>query len=306
MVEPANQPGLPPPAAKVIPCALHWWYVLHGLLEPLPTALKVCLLPLLTGCSAPVRIESPERLDQGYVLVLPGVEGQSYLNENIARGLENGQVPYAIEVYDWTTGSVALLPITLRGLERNRGEAAKIAAKIMAYQDAHPGQPVHIVGHSGGGGLAVLALEALPPEHAVTSIILLAPALSPDYDLCRAIRRTQLGIWNFFSPYDRGFLAVGTFVMGTLDGKHTASAGQRGFVLPRGLDAQRRQLYLRVHQFQFDSQMAEDGHNGGHTGWAQRSFVATHIAALINRQRSPQSQPASAPTASQPAPLREN
>lgn len=274
--------------------------MLRGLCEPLPTVAKVCLLPLLTGCGPPVRIESPERLEQGYVIVLPGVEGKSFLNANVARGLEDGQVPYAIEVYDWTAGSVMLFPISLRGLERNKREAGKIAARIVAYQDAHPGQPVHLIGHSGGGGMAVFALEALPPGREITSAILMAPALAPDYDLCRAIRRTQAGIWNFFSPYDLGFLSAGTWVMGTIDGKHTAAAGQKGFVLPSGLDRQRRQLYLQLHQTAYEPRMAESGNTGTHTGWANRRFVAEWIAPLILSQRPTATRPAQ--PATHPAP----
>ena len=289
-------PGLSAPLSRYSSPAERLLYALRGILEPLPTVAKVCLLPLLTGCGPAVRIESPERLAQGYVIVLPGVEGRSFLNADVAHGLEDGRVPYAIEVYDWTAGSVFLFPVNLRGLERNRHEAGKIAARIIAYQDAHPNRPVHILGHSGGGGLAVLTLEALPRGREITSAILLAPALAPDYDLCRALRRTQLGIWNFFSPYDVGFLAAGTWIMGTIDGKHTPAAGQKGFVLPEGLDRQRRQLYLNLHQTAYEPRMAQSGNTGTHTGWANRRFVAEWLASLINSQRPTDTRPAQAET----------
>ncbi|HOB73107.1 MAG TPA: alpha/beta fold hydrolase [Phycisphaerae bacterium] len=245
----------------------------------------MCLILLLTGCGTVTRIETPQRLQQGYVLVLPGIEGKSYLNTSVAKGLEDGQVPYAIEVYDWTAGSVVLFPITLRDLERNQREARHLASKIMAYQQAYPGRPVHIVGHSGGGGLAILVLEALPPDRQITSAILLAPAIAPDYDLRPALRRTRAGIWNFYSPYDVGFLKAGTLIMGTIDGKHTTAAGQKGFRIPPSLDREGQTLYSRLHQQAYSSRMASSGHLGNHIGWAHRRFVAEWLAPLINSQR---------------------
>jgi pimeloyl-ACP methyl ester carboxylesterase len=283
---------LPSPRAGFRPGPSHWRCMLKGLLEPLPTVAKVCLVPLLSGCGPPVRIETPDRIAQGLVLVLPGVEGKSLYNASVAHGLEDGKVPYAIEVYDWTLGNVLLFPATLRGVERNRREAGKIAERIIAYQGAHPGRPVHIVGHSGGGGQAVFVLEALPPGHEIDSAILMAPAMSPDYDLSRALRRTQAGIWSFYSPYDVGFLAIGTWAFGTMDGRHTPAAGQKGFVLPLALDRQRRQLYLRLHQVRYDPSMAQYGNSGTHIGWANRRFVAAWLAPLINGQRPVESQPA--------------
>lgn len=258
--------------------------------------LGACVIPLLAGCSmigTVSKIDSPERQQQGYVLILPGIEGKSYLNGNIAKGLADGGVPCKIEVYDWTAGSVVLFPVTLRDLERNKAEARKVARKIMAYQDEHPGQPVYLIGHSGGGGLTVLVLEALPHDRPITSALLLAPAIAPDYDLRRALRRTRSGVWNFYSPYDVGFLKLGTTLMGTIDGTHTSAAGAVGFIMPFGLDREGRQLYARLHQQRYTSKMAESGHAGVHTGWAKRRFVAEWLAPLLNSQRETRTQYAS-------------
>jgi len=143
----------------------------------------------------------------------------------------------------------------------------------------------HLIGHSGGGGVAVLTLEALPPDRKITSAILLAPAIAPDYDLRKALRRTQYGIWNFWSPYDVGFLKAGTTVMGTIDGRHTSAAGATGFVAPWGLDDEDRRLYgAMLHQQRYTQKMAEYGHTGGHIGWANRRFVASWLAPIITSQ----------------------
>ena len=245
---------------------------------------SLLMIPLAGGCSA-TRVRSPDRLDKGYVIVLPGIEGSSFLNANVAKGLVDGGIPSAIDVYDWTAGSILLFPVTLRGFERNKHQAQIVAQKIMDYQDRYPGRPVHLIGHSGGGGVAVLALEALPSGRTITGAVLLAPALAPDYDLRRALRRAEFGIYNYYSPHDVGFLKAGTTVLGTIDGRHTSAAGARGFTMPWGLDKEDRQLYgAKLHQQRYTSKMAESGHSGGHTGWANRQFVAQWLAPVIYSQ----------------------
>jgi len=206
--------------------------------------LAVLAMPwLISGCGHGIsQYSTPQRMENGYVLVLPGIEGRSLFNTNIVKGLIDGGVPSAIEVYDWTAGGAFLFPVNLRAWERNKQQARRIADKITDYQEQYPDRPVHLIGHSGGGGIAVLAIEALPPTRQVSSAVLLAPALSPTYDLSRALRRTRSGVWNFYSPYDIGFLKAGTTVFGNIDGEHSSSAGAVAFTLPWGLNEEDRRL----------------------------------------------------------------
>lgn len=263
--------------------------------------LCVAALPL-SGCGWAVKYRSPERQQQGYVIVLPGIEGASYLNANICRGLVSGKVPSTIEVYDWTN-TVLLFAMNLRDYARNQQEARKIARKIVEYQSSYPGRPVHLIGHSGGGGIAVMTLEALPPNRQIASAILLAPAIAPDYDLRRALARTEFGIWNYYSPYDVGFLRAGTMLMGTIEGRHTSAAGAVGFSAPRTLNAEGRALYAsKLYQQQYNSKMLESGHTGGHTGWAFPKFVSDWLAPLINAQIQARARAGTLPRAPAPAP----
>lgn len=238
-----------------------------------------------SGCSVS-KLSKPDRMRNGYVIVLPGIEGYSALNVSIAKGLADGGVKAGIEIYDWTFGGSVLTAVAnLRVESHHRSEARQIARKIIAYQEKHPGKPTFLVGHSGGGGVAVYTLEALPPSRQVTAAILLGPALSPDYDLRGALRHTQQGIYNFYSPYDVGFLKVGTSVMGTVDGQHGRAAGAVGFTLPWGLSQEDRQLYASLlRQQPYNSKMADAGNPGTHTGWASRNFVAQWLAPLMNAQ----------------------
>jgi pimeloyl-ACP methyl ester carboxylesterase len=223
----------------------------------------------------------PERLNRGYTLVLPGISGVHPGEHGIVTGLRSASVPSAIEFHDWTTGAPRLF-YHLCGLERNRAEARKIAAKIVAYHERYPGRPVHLIGFSGGGGVVVLVLEALPPDHSVTRAILLAPSLANDYDLRLAMSRTEQGIHNFYSPWDVPFLMVLSTAAGNTDGRHSLPAGAVGFHVPKTLDASQRQAYQeRLPQQRYQLAMLRDGHTGGHVGWTVPAFVARQVAPLI-------------------------
>jgi pimeloyl-ACP methyl ester carboxylesterase len=241
------------------------------------------------------RLAFPERLDQGYTVVLPGIWGVQPVEYGIVEGLKDSNTPSAIELYDWTAGAGRLV-YNLRSLEHNQAEAQKIAARIIAYQDRYPGRPVHVVGYSGGAGVAVLTLEALPPDRRVTDAVLLAPTLASDYNLRPAINHTERGIRNFYSPLDVPILMVLCTAVGTTDGRHTLAAGAIGFEPPLGTQPEERRDYeARVSQQSYDLAMIMDGHGGGHFGWANRTFVARHIAPLLGAPTAPPPPGESAP-----------
>lgn len=225
---------------------------------------------------------TPERYAQGLVIVLPGIESQSFLNHSIVWGLSDGGWPGAIEIYDWTTSFTVFFVYHLRARARNRRQAQLIALRIAAYQKEHPGQPVHLIGHSGGGALTVFTLEALPEDHLVTSAILLAPALSPRYPLQHALEHTEHGIWNFWSPLDMIFLGLGTLLLGTIDGKLSLSSGMIGFREPAGINEAEREAYRhKLHQQPYSVRMATAFNLGGHFGCTNRVFVEHWIAPLV-------------------------
>jgi pimeloyl-ACP methyl ester carboxylesterase len=228
-------------------------------------------------------LSATERLKNGLVVVLPGIEGRSKYNADILKGLNDGGVPCAIEIYDWGTIVPLGALVNLAALDRNREQARQIAQRIVQYQQDYPDRPVHLVGHSGGGGVAVLALEALPPGHTVTSCLLLAAAISPDYDLTNALNHADEGVWNFYSDSDVGYLQVGTSLFGTIDRRHTRAAGAVGFK-PRHPTTWRSRdtgAYAKLHSIAYKSSMADAGNRGGHAGWTHRRFVSIWLAPII-------------------------
>lgn len=255
-----------------------------------------CTLGLLApsvGCHAPQRVHAGDRHVHGIVFVLPGIEGRSIWNRNIAVGLDEGGVTSTIQVYDWTTVVPGNFVYNLANLERNRRQAQVLAERILDYRGRHPGRPVHLIGHSGGGGIAVLALEALPPGRQIDMAILLAPALSPDYDLSTALRRTCHGICNFYSTRDVSFLKVGTSLFGPIDRDFGVSAGAVGFRRPESLNESARDLYAtRLQQVRWDPQLKQVGASGTHLGWASRRFAREYLAPLIKQNEAARPLPA--------------
>lgn len=218
----------------------------------------------------------------GYTIVLPGCDGKNFLNRQIVRGLEEAGHPSTVELVDWTTGVAPMLPLHLVRHDRNRARAGQIAAMIMNYRLAHPERPIYLVGHSCGGAMVVFVLEALPERHKVTSAVLLAPTLAPDYDLSKALAHCDHGLWNIYSKKDFFFSGLGTLTLGTLDRKHRVAAGAVGFQTPFRLSEVDRNLY-RHHLFQLSHgmEMRKAGHSGLHYGCRSREFVSSNVAPLL-------------------------
>jgi len=231
---------------------------------------------LLAGCSNRQPYVTPARLERGLVIVLPGIEGRSPLNEAICEGLAAGGVDYAIETYDWTFPFFPLY--NLRAERRNRRKAAELVARILRYRMAYPGCPVVLVGQSGGGAIAIWAAEEMPPGQQVDGLIVLAPSLSPSYMLDSALAGSQRGIVNFYSSRDWLFLRIGTTVTGTMDGQHDVSAGSAGFDVPSGV---RSGSYQKLHQIGWTSEMAEKGHSGMHLTSGAVGYVSSYVAPFV-------------------------
>jgi hypothetical protein len=239
------------------------------------------LIPSLREKPLGDTLAAPDRLEQGLILVLPGIAHESFLTHDIARGLEQAQLPDAIEPFDWTPSRVPVVG-NLFTAKQNRRQARQVAQRIRRYQRDYPDRPVHLVGYSGGAAEAVMILEELDPAEPVSAAILMGTALSPGYNLAPAMRRTRYGIYSLYNPRERFMLGLGLVVFGTMDRRHTAGAGKDGFVPPRGLSAEDAHLYrTRFRQVRWNRRMLADGHPGGHIGWTDRRFVARWPGQII-------------------------
>ena len=236
-----------------------WYRILIG-------SLLVAGLAGACGCGADSQYSTPRRLDRGMVVILPGIEGRSSLNSDIRRGLVMAGVSKALPIYSWgaPVPGVGLL-INQTNVVGNRMAAENIAEYITNYQDERSGRPVYVVGHSGGGGVAVFVAEAMPPGRQLDGLILLSASISRGYDLTDALSHCRKGIVSFYNPNDP-LLGVGTTVLGNVDGAHGPSAGKDGFSRP----------YPRLYQ-----QRVHGRGTSAHTAATRPSFVATRVAPWV-------------------------
>jgi hypothetical protein len=211
-----------------------------------------------------------------YLLHLPGVAGEQYLDREMLRGLRQGGFDGAMEIFDWTAGDPGLGALTAR--KRNGRQAQEIADKIEARFREHPGGRIIIVSHSGGTGLAVWALEKLPADVHVDTVLLLSSALSPTYDLSAALRQVRGKVYAFTSSSDALVLGLGTSLFGTIDGKKVEAAGRRGFRRPAGANEAE---YEKLVPVPYQRRWVRDGNIGDHIGSISKRFAKNVLARLL-------------------------
>lgn len=144
-------------------------------------------------------------------------------------------VPGSAELFSWSRSwrSFLVLP-DLMARRRNLRHAERLAERLSAHAAAHPGSPVHIVAYSSGGFIALEALRLLPENVCIERLTMLAPTVSPGYDLSSAGRRCRemvcVSSWGDFL-----INGLGAVVFGTNDRRHTWAAGMVGFAaVPEG------------------------------------------------------------------------
>lgn len=174
---------------------------------------------------------NPKRLSKGLVVILPGIEGVSHYNYHIREGLE--RMDYALMIRPWGVPVPGVgMVVNQTNFVGNRLAGAGVARAIYEYQQEHPGCPVYIIGHSGGGGVAVFAAESLADMEGakpVDGLVLIAASISKGYDLTKALTMTRRGVLNVYNPDDTALLSTGTIAMGCVDGVHDEAAGLNKF-----------------------------------------------------------------------------
>ena len=249
--------------------------------ERILAVLGLCLATA-AGCPSNKEYMTETRLANGLVIILPGIEGESPLNHGIRDGLDLAGVGHGLPIYAWGRPVPGIGPL-LNQMDfiGNRLAGAGVAQMVMDYQDSHPGKPVYLVGHSGGGGVAVFAAEALPEGRKLDGLVLLSASISSPYNLTKALSRCHNGIVNFYNPDDIGLLGIGTTVVGNVDGARGPAAGLGGFDKPRPGDPSAKQLaYTRVFQVQVTPGMT-GGNDDPHAAVTRANFVSAYVARWV-------------------------
>ena len=236
--------------------------------------------PLWTGCHHPTK-PTDVQPSHGLVWVFPGVEGGRWSVGRPIQAFRDAGVTAAIEIHDWHRPFGLITNLT--AYQRNRADASRIAGEIAKYKRTYPTSPVDLVGYSGGGGMAVFVAEALPEDVHVRNIVLAEPALSRNYDLSVALAHVDGKLINYYSKLDWLILGLGTTIFGTMDRKHTPSAGHLGFTLESAVPdpAQR----ARVEQHPWTPDMLPTGHLGDHLSILRYKWNKRHVARYLIPRR---------------------
>lgn len=214
------------------------------------------------------------------MLVVGGVGGLDFCGPGLRLAARADRLPAAVEVIGWGHG-LGRWYRDLSDVAHLDAQAGRIADRVGEFRAGHPGESVFLVGKSGGGGLAVRALERMEAD-TVERAILLAPALSPRYDLTRALRAVRREMVVFTSPLDVIILGAGTRVFGTIDRVRSAGAGLVGFEVPGpGASGDRADAYAKLRQVRWRPSMVGAGHLGGHFGTDSPRFLRRHVLPML-------------------------
>ena len=222
-----------------------------------------------------------KRCQRGLVVVVDGVGGLDLCGTGLRYVLGAEKLPYAIEVVHWGHG-VGRWFADLTDVANHDAKARLVAEIVQCYASERPEEPIYMVAKSGGSGVVVKALEQLAAQ-LVERVVMLAPALSPDYDLSRALEAVRRELVVFWSPLDVFVLGAGTRVFGTIDRIKTAGAGMVGFRVPTGdrADENKRRQYDKLRQIRWRPRMAATGYLGGHWGPDSPLFLRKYVAPLL-------------------------
>jgi pimeloyl-ACP methyl ester carboxylesterase len=255
--------------------------ILRGMWRRARTVVRALILCLVCAASpgavapggrwdcGPTPAALPSRLE-GRVLILPGVGNTRFHLAGFVAATEAQLPNFTVEVRTW--GEPFLTIRNLRAYERNVATAASIAAEIAAWRRANPDVPFYLVGYSGGGGMVTLVTAALPADVSIDRLVLVAPAISPDYPIVREVLpHVREFVANYASERDLQ-VGWGTRMFGTIDRKNTASAGAIGFAADDP----------RLLQYHWSAADAPLGHAGNHLAYLNARWQAAKLLPVLD------------------------
>jgi len=236
-------------------------------------AVLVLLEPALSSLAQ--QRPAPE-IEPGLVILVEGIGGIDIIGKSANVSFKLAGLPHEVHHFNWTHGTGHFLR-DLQDTQHILKKADELAAFIKDYRAKHPRRPIYIVGKSGGTGLVLYALQALP-ANTVDRVVLLSAAVAPTFDLRPALRATRRELVSFHSQNDRMILGLGTSKFGTIDRYYGNAAGLNGFVVPEKAGTEDRQLYQRLIQVPFTSRMLREGAGtGSHASTSMPWFLSSEV-----------------------------
>jgi len=213
-------------------------------------------------------------LSQGLVIFAESLRWASvpWGKASCAAGLRRAGFAGEFRYWKWHESWRAwlILPV-IAAKKMLKRRAQELADFIIQTRQEDPDRPIHLIGYSCGGYVAVRALELLPADVQVDSLTLLAAAFSPWRDLRPASKAVAGEIIVSSSAVDV-IVGFGTIITGTADRKHSPSIGMLGYRGP----ACDKIVHLR-----WRPSMITLGHYGSHFSAAAEKYIASKIAPRI-------------------------
>jgi pimeloyl-ACP methyl ester carboxylesterase len=219
------------------------------------------------------------------VFVVPGVGGGGAEYNGIVQAVARpGRAVYTI---DWGAPT-PLFFLNFSDPDIHDAAEEKVARTIADWRRQHPSGRIDLIGHSAGAGVVLGALPRIGQAH-VHTVILLAPSVSPSYDLTAALAHVDGVMHAFHSDRDTGFLEWRTSNFGTYDGMKNPAAGFAGFT---GSYAP-----AKLVQHPYDPNWESLDYDGGHFSIRSAAFARQIIAPLLRPSPAGRHMPASSPRA---------
>jgi pimeloyl-ACP methyl ester carboxylesterase len=234
-------------------------------------------IKVLAPCSRlPKNIDTPKRRRRGLAIVLGGIEGPSFYNAQMVRGLIAGRYRGAVRRVDWNDGIPFIRSaINLMSRTHHERHARIVADMIAAHQAEHPCAPVSLIAQSGGCYIALRAAELLPESSRISTIVLHAASISPGYDVNDAAKRITHAIISVEAPGDLVLLGFGTLLFGTSDRRWCASAGLVSW----------RTKHTKLISMRWRPSWLRQFHFGNHTSSASKTLIRDFIAPMLLTRR---------------------
>jgi hypothetical protein len=243
------------------------------------TLLSTLVLLAATGCRTTQPIDQGHR---GQALILPGIGGELPNQHRLKRMIDDEVEGVTAQVWDWTDIGFSTPLGDLVELGRNRRRAQTLAGELVRWRCENPDSFLYLVATSGGAGIVLFTCEELPEDFQIERVIFISAALSPGVDLSPILLRSRKGLFNYYSRRDVVILGAGTWLFGTTDRRHRASAGMVGFEEPANAA-----LAGKLEQLPWDRSMIRLGNLGGHTGGFATGFARKHLLRLFELPSEP-------------------
>lgn len=243
----------------------------------------VSLLGLLGGCASSAgfgarlasRSTPHAASTSSTVFILNGADGPGPWYNSLVDGFRQGGAADRVRMMNW--GAPWFFLPNLLSVSLHNSAEKDLLAHVQAARRESPEGRITLVGHSAGCGVILGMLKRMPEGQRVDTVILLAPAVSPEYDLAPSMAHVSGIMHVFHSDRDEVLLGFSTAVTGTYDHVMTTSAGFKGFENIQALPAD---AMSRLRQHAYDPAWRRLGHRGGHFGYRSSQFAAQVLAPL--------------------------